>query len=100
MTPDEADMAACKGMDTEIFFTDAKRREAKATCEECVVRELCLDEALSRGYGDDHGIWGGFSVEERRYLRWLRANPGKQMTGRNLRASKSFRELYGVASRG
>ena len=45
---------------------------AKAVCEECPVKERCLQFALETN--QDSGIWGGTSEEERRRLRraWLR----------------------------
>ena len=39
---------------------------AKAVCARCLVREECLDYALTEGI--DVGIWGGTSARERRIL--------------------------------
>ena len=66
------DEAACRDSDVELFFpTDGERglprtdREAaaKAVCADCPVRVPCLDYALTRG--ETHGIWGGFTEDER-----------------------------------
>jgi hypothetical protein len=42
-------------------------RRAKELCFSCPVREKCLQDAIERS--DDHGIWGGLTVNERRRLR-------------------------------
>ena len=46
---------------------------AKAVCETCDVKDMCLDFALTTN--QDSGIWGGTSEEERRKIRrqWLAA---------------------------
>ena len=63
------DRAACRGMDTMLFFPaederspDRKKREvlAKAVCATCNVRPACL----IAGKGED-GIWGGQTESER-----------------------------------
>lgn len=63
--------AACKGADPSIFFPpngDAGMGlEAKAICAECVVRDVCLDYALSERIED--GIWGGKSARDRRRIK-------------------------------
>ena len=61
--------AACRGMDTNEFYPrHGESRlvigEVKAVCAGCPVRADCLDEALGRD--EQHGIWGGMSVVERR----------------------------------
>ncbi|MDA8267761.1 MAG: WhiB family transcriptional regulator [Actinomycetota bacterium] len=65
--------ANCMGVDPDLFFPErgASTREAKAVCRGCVVREDCLDYALSNG--EKFGIWGGLSERERRRLRRERA---------------------------
>jgi WhiB family redox-sensing transcriptional regulator len=40
---------------------------AKAICRRCDVREQCLSWALESG--QDHGVWGGLSEDERRALK-------------------------------
>lgn len=71
MTAEEADMAACRGMDTEIFFPPrgtppAEIRAAKLICHDCIVRQACFDESL---YYDYAGIKAGFSARQRREIK-------------------------------
>ena len=67
------DQANCLGVDPDLFFPErgASTREAKEVCRGCVVREDCLEYALSNG--EKFGIWGGMSERERRRLRRARA---------------------------
>lgn len=68
--------AACLGR-TDLFFAPddsesrAERRyresQAKAVCDECVVRVECLSEALKSD--ERFGIWGGLTERERRTSR-------------------------------
>lgn len=66
--------AACLDEDPELFFPIGNTgpallqvEEAKKVCARCVVREQCLDWALSAG--QDYGVWGGLSEDERRALK-------------------------------
>lgn len=67
------DYANCLGVDPELFFPErgASTREAKEVCRGCVVREECLEYALT--HGEKFGIWGGLSERERRRLRRQRS---------------------------
>ena len=67
------DDAKCWGVDPDLFFPDrgASTREAKEVCRGCVVREDCLEYALSNS--EKFGIWGGMSERERRRIRRARA---------------------------
>lgn len=75
-------LAACRGIDPELFFPVSpdgpsldEVRRAKAVCGDCVVRRECLEFAL--GTGQRHGVWGGLTEDERRFLRVPRQrNPG------------------------
>jgi len=65
--------AACRFLDTELFFPISKTglalteiREAKAVCQGCPVRQACLTFALDTHQG--YGIWGGYDEDERRLL--------------------------------
>jgi WhiB family redox-sensing transcriptional regulator len=68
------DEAACVGSDTEIFFSDDSKystvtqremeKQAKLICAECVVRDDCLDYAVTNGITT--GTWGGMSAADRR----------------------------------
>ncbi|MDH5237464.1 MAG: WhiB family transcriptional regulator, partial [Acidimicrobiia bacterium] len=68
--------AACRGPQSTVFFPpprferkEEKRqreRQAKEICSSCSVLGDCRNHALSRG--EQHGIWGGLSENERRSL--------------------------------
>lgn len=64
-----ADRAACRGLDTDLFFpkeyTSLKAKEAKAICAECPVVIECRRYALATM--TDWGIFGGMSPKERVY---------------------------------
>lgn len=59
---------ACKG-ETESFFSyeDEIVAQARAICENCPVREECLQMALAEP--NLYGVWGGTTQAERRRLR-------------------------------
>ncbi|WP_432947646.1 WhiB family transcriptional regulator [Kribbella sp. CA-253562] len=66
--------AACLIEEADLFFPIGNSEtayqqieEAKAVCHRCEVREQCLAWALR--VGQDHGVWGGLSSEERNSLR-------------------------------
>lgn len=76
--------AACLTEDPELFFPIgnsgpalAQVEQAKSVCQRCEVRDVCLKWALETG--QDAGVWGGMSEEERRSL--------KRRTARARRAS-------------
>jgi WhiB family redox-sensing transcriptional regulator len=69
--------ARCKDEDPELFFpvgttgpAAAQIEAAKAVCMQCEVRAECLEWALATG--QDAGVWGGMSEEERRAMRRAR----------------------------
>ena len=66
--------AACRDEDPELFFPIgnadlhwSKIEEAKAVCRRCPVVDDCLRWALETG--QDSGVWGGLSEDERRALK-------------------------------
>ena len=68
--------ARCIGVDPDLFFPTgttgpavAQAESAKAVCAMCPVRPECLQWALATG--QDAGVWGGTSEEERRALRHI-----------------------------
>ena len=65
-------LAACRGVDPELFFTERGEStgDAKAICRDCDVRADCLEYALANK--EKFGIWGGLSERERRKLRQAR----------------------------
>jgi WhiB family redox-sensing transcriptional regulator len=70
---DWQDNAACRGEPTDMWFP-ARGEEsfyAKAICNECPVREQCLEYSLE--IPNLIGIWGGLSGKERRKLKHIRA---------------------------
>jgi WhiB family redox-sensing transcriptional regulator len=62
--------AACHGLGPDIFYPstdeDDDAAEAKAVCDECPVRESCLEHAL--GFREREGVWGGATERERRRM--------------------------------
>jgi WhiB family redox-sensing transcriptional regulator len=72
--PEWFDDAACRGMDTAVFFPtttlDEKLRslEASLPCRGCLVRLECL----AYGLNEHHGVWGGRSERARRKMRAAR----------------------------
>jgi WhiB family redox-sensing transcriptional regulator len=69
--------ARCKDEDPELFFpigttgpAATQIDQAKAICMQCEVRAQCLEWALATG--QDAGVWGGMSEEERRAYRRAR----------------------------
>ena len=66
--------AECLDADPELFFpigttgpAISQVENAKKVCRRCHVREECLAWALEAG--QDHGVWGGLSEDERRALK-------------------------------
>ena len=66
--------AACLDEDPELFFPIGNTgpallqiEEAKAVCRRCDVVDTCLKWAIESG--QDAGVWGGMSEDERRALK-------------------------------
>jgi len=66
--------AACRDVDPELFFPVGTTGpallqidEAKAVCRTCNVTDECLSWAIESG--QDSGVWGGLSEDERRAVR-------------------------------
>jgi len=64
----------CRMEDPELFFPVGntgpalrQAEEAKEVCRRCSVTEKCLQWALDTG--QDAGVWGGMSEDERRVLK-------------------------------
>ena len=49
--------------------SDPMTPNAILICQDCKVRDLCLDYAMK--CNEEHGIWGGLLAEERRRIRAL-----------------------------
>ena len=76
--------ASCLDEDPELFFPIGNTGpallqivQAKSVCHRCPVIDTCLKWALESG--QDAGVWGGLSEDERRAL--------KRRTARQRRAS-------------
>ena len=83
--PNWRDDAACRDADPELFFPDGDIRSARAhvkmaklICRGCPARAACLSWAL--GSGQETGIWGGLTENERRRLHRWAAAPGQPRT--------------------
>jgi WhiB family redox-sensing transcriptional regulator len=70
--------AICRDEDPELFFPVGNSgpallqiAEAKAVCQRCPVTSECLSWALETG--QDAGVWGAMSEDERRSLKRRRA---------------------------
>ncbi len=70
---DWLDHAACRRSDPELFFPASDIRAArpqveaaKKVCRRCPVRGTCLSWAVDNG--QQAGIWGGLTEEERHRL--------------------------------
>ncbi len=68
------ELGACRAAEPELFFPVAAAGPAvaqvvaaKAVCRTCPVHAECLSYALQTG--QNHGIWGGTTEEERRLAR-------------------------------
>ena len=66
--------ALCRDEDPELFFpigstgpAATQVDQAKVVCERCTVVEDCLTWALETG--QENGVWGGTSEDERQALR-------------------------------
>jgi WhiB family redox-sensing transcriptional regulator len=66
--------AACRDEDPELFFPIGNTGpallqidEAKQVCHRCGVMDSCLQWALESG--QDAGVWGGLSEDERRAVK-------------------------------
>src|ERR1700742_197140 len=66
--------AVCRDEDPELFFPIGNTgpalmqiEEARAVCRRCEVVDTCLQWALDSG--QDAGVWGGLSEDERRALK-------------------------------
>lgn len=77
--------AACGNEDPDLFFPNGttsiavdQAEEAKAVCRRCPVAGQCLGWALETG--QESGIWGGLTEQERRRMFRLRTRkaPGEE----------------------
>lgn len=78
--------AACLTEDPELFFpignsgpAIAQIEQAKRVCNRCEVSDVCLKWALETG--QDAGVWGGLSEDERRSLKRRTAKARRSNVG-------------------
>ncbi|MCB1272745.1 MAG: WhiB family transcriptional regulator [Microthrixaceae bacterium] len=66
--PAWAASAACKGLDSTIFYpaTDEEADAAKEVCGVCPVQETCLEHAIE--HREHNGVWGGATERERQRI--------------------------------
>jgi WhiB family redox-sensing transcriptional regulator len=76
-TQDWRDQGACLRADPELFFPVGNAgqsliqlEQAKRVCARCTVAAACLEWAMTSG--QEAGVWGGLSEDERRALRRVR----------------------------
>ena len=70
------DAGACRGPQASVFFPPphferkverlARERQAKRICSSCLVKDECLEYAVT--IGEPHGVWGGLNERERAEL--------------------------------
>lgn len=73
---------ACIGYPTDWWFPEKHAKGerardvlmAKEICAECHVKQECLDYAISAV--EQHGVWGGYSTEEREKIARQRRENG------------------------
>lgn len=58
--------AACRGLDTDLFFPPcgAPTKDARAVCARCPVKEPCGEYGME----DKYGIFGGLTGASRRVI--------------------------------
>ena len=78
-TPSWRESAACRYLETDLFFPIGKTgraveeiQRAKQVCASCPVQQPCLTFALDTHQG--YGIWGGYDEDERRIMLRQRRN--------------------------
>ena len=76
--------SACLDEDPELFFPIGNTgpalvqiEQAKTVCRRCPVTQECLSWALESG--QDAGVWGGLSEDERRALKRRNARARARM---------------------
>ncbi|MER7110562.1 WhiB family transcriptional regulator [Streptomyces sp. NPDC000229] len=78
--------AVCRDEDPDLFFPIGntgpavlQAEEAKSVCRRCPVREPCLEWALESG--QEAGVWGATTEDERRALKRRAARRASRGTG-------------------
>lgn len=68
MVPADVELP-CAGMQPEMFYEQRHWLKARRVCDDCPIREHCLEVAIAR---DEDGVWGGMTKAQRD--RWVSAN--------------------------
>ncbi|TQC41413.1 WhiB family transcriptional regulator [Rhodococcus sp. WS4] len=99
-TGDWREDAACRGLESSVFFSpDAERGHARARresrarriCAACPVLSRCRDHALASG--EPYGIWGGMTeTDRRRHARRLGRGERRPLTSRHPRPASAGTE--------
>lgn len=68
--PDWMSFGNCAGLDSDLMFprTTKGTDDAKKVCRDCIVRERCLEYALTPPF-EKWGVWGETSEKQRRSMR-------------------------------
>ncbi len=86
--------AACRGLDSEMFFhpegergsaKEARERAAKALCATCPVMTQCRAHALK--VREPFGVWGGLTESERAVIYEEQASARASRSSRPAQAS-------------
>ena len=79
---DWRDLASCRDEDPELFFPVGsgpaalrQAERARAVCKRCPVVDACVRWAITTG--QDAGVWGGLTAEERRAIRRRTPDPAR-----------------------
>ena len=93
--------AACAGQPTAIFYSDdhtTNTRAAKQLCQQCSIRQRCLEDAIERR--EEFGVWGGLTASERvaeRKRRGLPTGPYGLRYSESVRNDRRIRETNQLA---
>ncbi|WP_435058544.1 WhiB family transcriptional regulator [Streptomyces sp. bgisy060] len=98
MVTDWRQQGACGQEDPELFFPVGNTgpallqiEEAKAVCRRrCPVMDTCLQWALKTG--QDSGVWGGLSEDERRRMKRAAARTRSRNASRSAEQQKAGAE--------
>lgn len=72
--------ALCRRIDPDVFFKESVEgvRRAKWICQQCPVREACLEFAMATDDSYRYGVFGGLAPGERRKRTGPRVKDGRQ----------------------
>src|ERR1041384_4653869 len=94
-------LAACRGVDSSLFFhpegergaaRSARENSAKEVCMRCPVRAQCAAHALA--VREPYGVWGGLTEDEREELMGRARN---RLVSASARSEEHTSELQSLA---